>query len=274
MLCVMECLVRSCKVKNGVDENTPLLHEVYWRHVEGYDVLLRYTKSSRLIETLLPHIAHDDASAEMQHNLKCIEAQTSKTKQEARLRGLHVSASSDGMVSCVHSIGSNGCLRGRHTLRNCDYSSRFNHRVGSVEAILANAGVVASFADLREISAAFWTISLTTAWNRVQGDHVPEGECRYSVSELDNRAATLVSLGVSVGEVVGGQILSYQCVVVLKPSRLVVNGEEGVVAAAYCGLVSGGRACSRYNSPPEASSLIRTCVGFGRGTATSSRIWR
>lgn len=81
-------------------------------------------------------------------------------------------AASAGVTPGIISLMVHAIIRIDLTFRDKDSASSVNRGVRSIEAILTNAGMVSSLADLRKITGAFGASFASTAWNGMKGDDI------------------------------------------------------------------------------------------------------
>ena len=110
MLTGRERLRDTHEVDHNIDNDIVLLHELdsicSWR----YDIRLRQTKVDRRVEHRLSFLNNEDPRADGHHNLKSIEAKSTKAEYESSLRLLDFGGALDGMVCCETGISRNGGL--------------------------------------------------------------------------------------------------------------------------------------------------------------------
>lgn len=179
-----------------------------------------------------------------------------------------------------------------------DSSSRIECGIRGVKAVLPNATVMTSFADLRQITSAFGTVIESAARHGVESDDIALGKMINWLSSAaivvyDPRLSNLAGVDRRclqaeqcvhslhdptpvglVGFAMRDVDDAHQCELLLKPTCLfLVGGERMVTPTYYSQAASVAGNVVRYNdsgAPPEANILHKTWFDEGTGTGTSS----
>lgn len=115
--------MRPDKVQNSINQQPLLLYKLDRRLRHGDDVTSQDAQFRRLVEHLLPDVAHDYPGADGEHDLQGVEAEAAQPKEENGLVGLYLSAAGDGVVGRVHGVGGYGRLGRCDTLFESDMRS-------------------------------------------------------------------------------------------------------------------------------------------------------
>ena len=78
----------------------------------------------------------------------------------------------DGVVCRVHGVGRHGRFGWGHPFGNQDQPPDVNGRIRGVVSVLANARVVAVFANLRKIARALGAVVSSAPWDAVKSDDI------------------------------------------------------------------------------------------------------
>ncbi len=285
ILCIIKGLMCPHKVRNGIDQYTPLLDELDRRLAHRDDISLGNSQPNGLVEPLLPNITDDDPSTNIVDDLQGVKPQPAEAKQEHRLGGLDLGASVDGVVCRVHGVGRHGSFGRGHALRNQDQPPDVDGRVGGVVSVLANARVVTVFANLREIARALGAVVASASWDTVESDDIALlvvsscdglGKAELEANRCQLTTLKVVSFGTSGPNSAIRPQPSWpkvhfgwnQSACFSRVSRERSLRQTGGHISAVLRIGMTGARCI----PPDARILIKTLVPVAFGTGTSSQI--
>ncbi len=257
ILRIIKRLVGPNKVGNRVDQQPPLSHKLDRRLAHGHDIRLGDAELDRLVQPLLLYVAHNHPRTNVVDNLQSVEAQPAEAEQKHRLGRLDLTATVDGVVRRIDSIGRHGRLGGGHTFRHRDQATDIDGRVGRIVAVLSDARVVAVLADLGKVPRALGAVRASAPWDAVEGDDITLIGCQYKVGQMSPNEVYTYNFQCRVLDI-GAKLdnppapLVPERPLLLEPAGLLLEGEEGVVAAADC---EGGVSARRLRDKREWNGM-------------------